>query len=261
MVSQCKAFCSATSYQMKPLYSYFKKKNKAAENFLGAIYTPINNGDAFFFPYGCVVFWGLSASEIKQVFEKINDFEDEHLENANEESYTIITGAAIKVHQSEISLTEDSGVMEKLAISFALAQSMKLFTFEKQMEKTINKTDHIPKSLAKSGKITLSGKEIAKKMGQLFLDRSSINLRSDILETPDFFWDNPKLEPIYHMASNDQEIKQRVEIINERLKLVSELFQILSDVFNSRHASVLEIIIIVFIAIEIILTVLFHVIS
>ncbi len=138
---------------------------------------------------------------------------------------------------------------------------MKLSTFEERVEQTIKKTDHIPKSLAETGKITLSGTEIAKKMGKLYLDRSSINLRSDILDTPDFFWENPKLEPIYHMAAYDQEIKQRVEILNERLKLINELFQILSDVFNSRHASILEIIIIVFIAIEIILTVLFHIID
>jgi uncharacterized Rmd1/YagE family protein len=261
MYTQCKAFCSAVSYQMKPLYKFFKKNDQATETYGSVIYTPINKGHAFFFPYGCVVFWRLNEDEISQTFKKLKSFEEHHLPKTNEETYHIISGSTTKVHQNEICLGDNNGIMEELAISHALAQSMKLTTFEERVEQTIKKTEHIPKSLAETGKITLSGTEIAKKMGKLFLDRSSINLRSDILDTPEFFWENPKLEPIYHMAAYDQEIKQRVEILNERLKLINELFQILSDVFNNRHASILETIIIVFIAIEIILTILFHIID
>jgi uncharacterized Rmd1/YagE family protein len=261
MVEQCKAFCSAASYQMKPLYKFFKEINPTTEIFGGAIYVPISKGSVFFFSYGCVVFWNLSDNEIAQMFKKIKSFENESLEALNEEVYNITEGSVIKVHLNEICFGKENGKMEELSVSHALAQSMKLLTFEERVTQTIKRTEHIPKSLAKTGDITLSGKDIAKEMGKLFLDRSSINLIGDIHETPDFFWENPKLEPIYHMAAYDQDIKPRVEVINERLKLIGELFQILSDVCNSRHSSALEIIIIVFIAIEIILTILFHVIG
>jgi uncharacterized Rmd1/YagE family protein len=96
-------------------------------------------------------------------------------------------------------------------------------------------------------------------MGKLFLERSSINLHSDILDTPDFFWDYPELEPLYRMTAKDQDIKQRVDILNKRLNLIHELFEMLSDVFNNRHSSILEIIIIALISIEIILTIAFKI--
>jgi uncharacterized Rmd1/YagE family protein len=172
-----------------------------------------------------------------------------------------VEGPINKVYQSEISLNAESGMIERLAISHALAQSMKLSIFEERVEQTIKKTEHIPKSLANNGKITLSGKQIAQKMGKLFLERSSINLHSDILDTPDFFWEYPELEPLYHMAAKDQDIKQRVDILNKRLNLIHELFQMLSDVFNNRHSSILEIIIIVLIGLEIILTIGFKIVK
>ena len=62
-------------------------------------------------------------------------------------------------------------------------------------------------------------------------------MHSDILGTPKFFWDFPELEPIYQMMAEDQDIKQRVDILNKRLNLIHELFEILSDVFNNRHSS------------------------
>jgi len=263
MSKQCKAFCSAGSYQMNPLYKFLKKHDPKTKNFGAVICCPFYGGYAFFFSYGCTVFWELKDDEITSVFKKLKNYEDDKLPKIIEETYDIVDGPERRIYQQEICFGEEKdsgGIMEKLAVSHALAQSMKLGTFEERVEQTIKKTEHIPKSLATTGKITLSGKEIAQKMGKLFLDRSSINLRSDVLDTPDFFWNNPELEPIYHMAAIDQEIKNRVEILNERMKLIHELFQILSDVFNSRHASTLEIIVIVFIGIEIVLSIIdvFH---
>ncbi|MEK6733644.1 MAG: RMD1 family protein [Pseudomonadota bacterium] len=258
---QSKAFCTADSYQMSHLYKYFKKEDYKLKKFPDVFYTPVNNGHAFFFSYGCVVFWELSDDEINSLLQKIKNFENDHLPKPNSDSYFIVKGETNKVYQNEIYLTSESGIKEKLAISYALAQSMKLAVFEERVEQTIKKTEYIPKSLAKNGRIPLSGKQIAQKMGKLFIDRSSINLHSDILDTPEYFWDNPELEPIYHMAAKDQDIKQRVDILNKRLNLVHELFEMLSDVFNSRHSSFLEIIIIILISIEIVLTIGFKIVK
>lgn len=224
------------------------------QRFTNVIYTPLNEGHVFFFSYGAIVFWELSDDEIKKQMKELKKFEVERISKITEDNYFIVKADKTKIYQNEISLSDDDGIMEKLAISYALAQSMKLSVFEERVEHTIKETEHIPASLAKTGKITLSGKEIAKKMGKLFIERSSINLHSDILDTPDFFWDNPELEPLHRMTAKDQDLKQRVEILNKRLNLINELFQILSDVFNNRHSSLLEIIIIILIGTEIALT-------
>lgn len=248
---------------MNPLFKFLKKDDENPQKFRNVIYLPLNEGHVFFFSYGCVVFWEVTDEAIKDILKKLKNFEIDHAPNinVNSDSYFVVRDTVNKVHQNEIHLNEEAGLMERLAISYALAQSMKLSGFEERVEQTIKKTEHIPKSLATTGKITLSGKEIAKKMGKLFLERSSINLHSDILDTPEFFWDFPELEPLYQMTAKDQDIKQRVDILNKRLNLIHELFQILSDVFNNRHSSLLEIIIIILIGIEIILTIGFKIVK
>ena len=97
MTAQCKAFCSAASYQMKSLQMFFKKANIETENFAGVTYTPVGDGSAFFFSYGCVVFWKLKDNEIAQIFKKLKNFEDDHIEKANEEVYNLVDGNIIKV--------------------------------------------------------------------------------------------------------------------------------------------------------------------
>lgn len=258
---QCNAFCTADSYQMNLLYKFLKKENFSLQKFRDSFYIPVDKGHIFFFSYGCVVFWELTEEQISSILKKLKSFENESLPKPNSDSYFVVEGSVNKIYQNEIILNINSGIMEKLAISHALAQSMKLLVFEERVEHTIKKTEHIPKSLAKNGKITLSGKQIAQKMGKLFLERSSINLHSNMLDTPEFFWEYPELEPLYHMAAKDQDIKQRVDILNKRLDLIHELFQMLSDVFNNRHSSILEIIIIILIGLEIILTIGFKIVK
>jgi len=260
-IMQCKAFCTADSYQLNPLIKFLKKNEYEVRKFRNVVYLPYKDGHIFFFSYGCVVFWELSEDNINQILKKLKQFEEDSLTRYNLEIYELVFGSTTKIYQNEIRLSDDAGMMERLAISIALAQSMKLVVFEERVEHTIKKTEYIPMSLAKTGRIDLSGKEIAQKIGKLFLERNSINLHSDILDTPEFFWDNPSLEPIYHMVAHDQDIKQRVDVLNKRLKLIHELFQILSDFLNNRHSSLLEIIIIILIAVEIILTIVFHIIG
>lgn len=258
---QCKAFCTADSYQINQLHSYLKKISSKSQSFRNSIYTPMGDGCIFFFSYGCIIFWGVEDETINLTLDNIKSFENEPLKKSSSDFYEIVEGKSNKVHQNEIYLTSESTIMDRLAISHALAQSIKLGVFEERVEHTIKKTQHIPKSLAISGKITLSGKEIAQKMGKLFLERSSINLHSDILDTPEFFWDHPELESLYYSSAQNQDIKQRVDILNTRLKLIHELFEMLSDVINHRHSSRLEIIIIVLITIEVILSIFFKIVK
>jgi uncharacterized Rmd1/YagE family protein len=59
---------------------------------------------------------------------------------------------------------------EKLAISFAMAQSAKLDVFEERVDETIQQTKHIPQNLATTGSIQYSQKDISKLIGRLFIE-------------------------------------------------------------------------------------------
>jgi len=160
----------------------------------------------------------------------------------------------IDEEQNKIILADDS-VFVKLSISHALAQAVKLSILELSVNELIIKVTPIQKELAKIGSVSLSKKEISKQIGLLFNERYSINLHSDLLDTPEFFWRRPSYEPLYLMTVEFQDIHLRQTILNHRLGLIQELYNILSNELNYKHSTRLEVIIIILIAIEVFIAV------
>ena len=66
--------------------------------------------------------------------------------------------------------------------------------------------------LSKSGRVALSSDQVLQKMGQLFALRHLINLSSDLLDVPDFYWDQPDLEQLYKKTTNFLSVSKRVTV-------------------------------------------------
>lgn len=141
---------------------------------------------------------------------------------------------------------------EKLSVSFALAQSVKLGVFERTVEQTIQETRTIPERMAIDGKIRLKRTAITKRIGQLFVDRASINLHSDILDHPEFFWEDDEWLSLYLRAAKYLEIDRRAEVLNKRLDIIKELFDMLASELHNSHSNKLEWIVIILIVMEVV---------
>lgn len=88
--------------------------------------------------------------------------------------------------------------------------------------------------------------------GKLFLVKSTINLKHDLLDTPEYFWESPEVESFYINMRKYLEIDNRVEVLNAKLQVISELLEMLADELAHKHSSLLEWIIILLIAFEIV---------
>lgn len=148
-----------------------------------------------------------------------------------------------------------NGPLEKLSISFAMAQSIKLSVLELRVEETFETTRVYPVELAEKGHISLEQTEVSKMIGHLFIVKAGVNLESDMLSTPDWFWDNDEWEPVYKHALKYLEVDNRVNILNKRMEVMSEMFEMLRNQLEVRHATRLEWIIIWLIVIEVLLEV------
>src|SRR5205814_2344144 len=142
-----------------------------------------------------------------------------------------------------IQLENDSQQL-KLAISYGLAQSIKLESYEESIQKTIDKNKYLPEELALRGKIPLSRHAISQRMGELFLERSSVNLRGEYFEVPEYFWRHPNLENYYILTESFLDIPRRVASLNQKLDVLHELFDMLTTQLQHRHSTYLELIII-----------------
>ena len=70
----------------------------------------------------------------------------------------------------------------------------------------------IVQDLKDDQKIRMSRREVLRYTGELFALRHLINLSSDLLDTPDFYWDRSALEPLYQSVYNHLEIARRCKV-------------------------------------------------
>lgn len=124
------------------------------------------------------------------------------------------------------------------------------------MDSTIDENKDIPTQIALTGAIDLPRKRINMQIGELFILRINIHLNGSILDTPELFWSEPQLEPIYQAVRSYLEMDQRVKLLNERLDVIADLLAVLKDQLSHRHGEKLEWVVIVLIAVEILVAVL-----
>ncbi|OJD25563.1 hypothetical protein ACJ73_03067 [Blastomyces percursus] len=227
--------------------------------------------EMFIFSYGVVVFWNFTEREEKDVLADLafasserggapiplataplpeEDFETEefHFEYSEKISRP-------RVYNDMITLRSGDHMI-KLAISHGIAQSTKLSFFEEVMAKQMAEAKDVPRRLALTGHLGMKREEVFRILGKLFRSRVEVNLSSNMLDVPSFFWDSePTLHPLYIGVREYLEIKPRIQVLNERCRVFLDLAEILSDSIADSQMSRQTWIIIVLIGISIIVTI------
>ncbi|WFC96503.1 sporulation protein rmd1 [Malassezia brasiliensis] len=208
--------------------------------------------EIFIMEYGTIVIWGMSQTEEKRLLREIRKFEVERLalEDVESEDLNWYLADYSRIYNDVITLRRGSSYMTKLSLSHALAQSTKISFFESVIEATIDTTKDIPRSIAESGKVGMPPVDIMKHIGHLFILRMNIHLVGSIVDSPEIFWAQPDLEPLYSAARSYLEIPQRIDLLNIRVEVLQDMLQLLKDQVTSSHSEWLEIIVIILIVLE-----------
>ncbi len=255
---RCVAYCTASSYDLAGLAGAYKRKGFTTRLLrdvlhISAIDTPV---DIYLFNHGSFVCWGLKKSQELKWLERVKKYSIGPLGTIEVDHFCFRFGeeTSIDAHDRfklDVLTLDSDNPQIKLAISYGLAQSIKLEAFEDAIVSAIRKNSALPQEIASRGIISLSRGSIFKRMGEIFIARSSINLNSEYLDMPEFFWRNPNLEPFYVMTKKFLDIPSRVLVLNQKLDVLQELLAILNSQVQHRHSSMLEMVIIILIFAEI----------
>ena len=218
-----------------------------------AFHVRFKAGECWVFDYGVLVFWGVDEDTKQGFLQKIKQHAVQLQDKQEfEEFHFAVNAEQLAISSDSLRLDNDLP-LTRLAASHAFAQSAKLSGFESQVLRVIEDNEYIPRSLATTGHIPLNRKQLAKLRGALFGTRSDIVLNFNLLDTPEFFWEYPELEGVYNLVGRYLELTPRVTLLNKKLETVYELLQMLADEQNHKHSAVLEWIIIVLIAVDILI--------
>ncbi len=229
--------------------------------------TQVHTPEVFLFNYGTVVIWGMTLQHEHRFLKDIAKFESEKLseDDVQTENFNFYytRDYQARIYNDFISLREKKNYMTKLAISHALAQSVKVIPlsplngsptfltgwpltllqtslFEDLVSSTISLTSPLPEQIALTGSIALTRREITMQIGQLFILRINIHLQGSVLDSPELMWAEPQLEPVYRAVRSYLEMDQRVGLLTERLDVIADLLAVLKDQVRTTHGEYLE---------------------
>ncbi|XP_075712150.1 required for meiotic nuclear division protein 1 homolog isoform X2 [Rhinoderma darwinii] len=269
---QCTAFATADEFHLGTLchdlashgYCELPSLPRDASNVLlvgvANVSKEHDSGVIFFFREGAVVFWNIEERTMKHVMKILERHEIQPYEVAlvhweNEEINYHFGEGHTRLVKGEIvldpQLEADELILEKFAFSNALCLSVKLAMWESTLDTFVESIQSIPEMLKARKKLKLSHDDVMQKIGELFALRHRINLSSDLLLTPDFYWDRENLEHLYDNTCQFLSINRRVKVINEKLQHCTELTDLMRNHLSEKHALRLEWMIVILITIEV----------
>jgi uncharacterized Rmd1/YagE family protein len=151
--------------------------------------------EVFIFDFGAAVFWGFSRGEEAGLLKTIRLFVTKGMVAVNEFEYGEDDMAfvlspdekTISIANDVISIPEDTLPKQRMAVSFAIAQSSVLAIFEARIEQKVEEYKYIPEALAAYGKVQLSERQLGMMIGEVFVIRHDVNLHTEILGNSLFF--------------------------------------------------------------------------
>lgn len=265
---ECLSYCIANHIDLTGLDNHYKTTmadyiSVKSRDVLKLTPQNASNILVFVFKNGTVVSWGVKRYQITPYLETIKRFAYKPISFRvhDEFIYKYADKTAIEPHDyfevDCLSIHTDIDNDEiKLSLSYGFSQSVKLQYFETILETLIEKYTPLIQNLSNKDHKKVSRNQIRHVIGEILVAKSEMNLISNFLYHPKYFWQHPTLEEYYIMLERYLHIQRRVNAINHRLNTLNEIFDMFNSYLEGRQSHRLEVIIVVLITLEVLFFVL-----
>jgi uncharacterized Rmd1/YagE family protein len=142
----------------------------------------------------------------------------------------------------------------KIKIScMLLAESTALEYYEILIENLLERTNTFSRKLERQGRIIESSEELIKFIGMCLNTKQEIISNLYIVDSPDETWDSHELDRIHKEVKTMMEIDTRYRALEYKIKIIQESVEIIVDLAKSKRETMLELIIILLIAFEVVM--------
>ncbi|MBZ6075267.1 RMD1 family protein [Microvirga puerhi] len=141
-----------------------------------------------------------------------------------------------------------------IVITDALAKSAALSRDEREAAAVFDVMEPFARFLAEKGRRPGGRREILKLVGNALLVRQRVSGRVAVEEKPDVLWDRPDLERLYARLEDEYELRERATALHRKLDVIGDTTQALTDLIDTERSLRLELIIVILIVFEIVIT-------
>lgn len=140
-------------------------------------------------------------------------------------------------------------------VCMLLAESTALEYYEQLIQNLLEKTNVFSKKLQRQGRMLESSEDLIKFIGMCLDTKQEIIANLYIVDSPDEIWENVELDRIHQDLKTMMEIDTRYRALEYKIKIIQESIEIIVDLSKSKRETQLELIIIMLITLEVVLTI------
>ena len=140
-------------------------------------------------------------------------------------------------------------------VSMLLAESTALEYYEVLIEDLLVRTNKYSKTLKHQGKMLESTEDLIKFIGLCLDTKQEIISNLYIVDSPDETWENVELDRMHQELKTMMEIDVRYRALEYKIKIIQESVDVIVDLSKSKRETLLEVIIILLITFEIVLSI------
>jgi uncharacterized Rmd1/YagE family protein len=215
------------------------------------------SGMAVVFRYGVVVLVGLDTLAEDEVLRAVAPRVIGSFPMREEESIRLapLDGREERVDADGVVRISDLSPERMLVVADALAKSAALAHDEHQVSEVLDRIEPWARTLSEKGRRPASRREMIRLLGEALLVQHHVSGRVAVSEKPDLLWDRSDLERFYARLEDEYELIERAGILDRKLNLIGQTARLITDLMDTERSLRLEIIVVVLIGLEIVLSV------
>ncbi|MBD3821149.1 MAG: RMD1 family protein [Thiotrichales bacterium] len=205
----------------------------------------------FFTQFDVITFVNWPKEEVSEALKKLGLTQSyEQVTLYQDYNITLNADATTPFHvdNNQIELRELS-LWPLMIVSLVIAQSVGLEKFEKEVDRFYSKGRNMVETSTSFS--WMKRHEFADYAIELSLLRHDMVLDLMLLDKPNILWDNEAYEQLYNRLAELLDLQERFEVVSYKLNTLKEDITMMIDLYQHKHSSFLEWIIILLILVEV----------
>lgn len=233
---------------LKPIIDHQLLYSDSSELF----YKTRNDSYTYIFRHGVASFFNYKADEISFFIQSLKPYcRNFFAESFNDEFLVEAAAPENKISHNKIEIKNAEPEILRI-IMLNVSQSVTLDYYSDQTEGLLEETNSHTQLLEKKGKLAISGRNLKKFIGKTLLIKNRIAENLYIFDSPPEAWENEQLDKLHSELKKSFDLQERFRDVSEGLGIIKDNLELFKDILQYRNTIMLEWVVIILIAIEVI---------
>jgi uncharacterized Rmd1/YagE family protein len=215
-----------------------------------------SDGGLYFFPFGAIVTHDVPAEHRERIFNRLTQVLPKLTTRIIREDYSVLQDPSAPIGISNGMLRVDKLTPERAGIvALTVGQSAAMEYYERIVDSLFARTAQLVDRMATRGTVPYRVTPLHRFIGEAISSRTEVLAVLHLLDKPDAAWEDPAMDLIYDDLRDEFDLVDRYAALTSKLQSIQDSLVLVLDVARDRRLVLLEVIVVLLILLEVILSI------